>query len=166
MKKTFLVVLAASVVLLPASTAWARGDGWQPLPTPPSVDVFCGSTVVHLTFPVNKEYGIFTTEPDGTVVLKVTGSLFLTFTTDAGASFSTNSSGPGELFFYTNGDFETIAQGLSTEAFSAEQAADLGLPSEITLLKGPLDFVLHPDGSATPIRIPSVVTDICAQLGV
>src|SRR2546428_616713 len=128
MRKLLVAALAGGLVLLPASTAWARGDDWQPLFPATPFDALCGSTVVHVSFPVNKEYGIFTTEPDGTVVLKVTGSLFLTFATDAGASFSTNSSGPGQLFFYPNGDVEVDGQGLNTELFSAEQATELGLP--------------------------------------
>src|SRR5437588_8711703 len=136
MRKLLVATLAGGLVLLPATTAWARGDGWVPLPASP-FDALCGSTIVHVSFPVNKEYGIFTTEPDGTVVLKATGSLTLAFATDAGASFSTNSSGPGQFFFYPNGDFEVDAQGLNTELLSAEQATELGLPSEITLLKGP-----------------------------
>ncbi len=166
MRRLLIVAVAlGAVTLLPASSAWARGDGWVPLPANP-FDALCGSTVVHVTFPVDKEYGLFTTEQDGTVVLKITGSLFATYTTDAGASFSTNTSGPGKLFFYPNGDIEANGRGLNTEAFTPEQAAELGLPSELTFLQGPLDFIIHADGTAAPVRIPKVVTDICAALGV
>src|SRR5206468_6873321 len=98
---------------LPASSAWARGDGWLKVNNQP-VDASCGSTTVHVTFPVDQEYYRLITLSDGTVDQQITGRLVTNFATDAGASFSFNTSGPGDFFFYTNGDVELRDRGLSS----------------------------------------------------
>jgi hypothetical protein len=161
---TMAFTAAVALIVMTPASALARGDGWEFLPAFP-VDAACGSTVVHVTFPMNKEYGRFTTLDDGTIVLDVTGALKTTFTTDAGATVPTNSSGPGTLLFRPNGDLEVHQLGPSSGSFTEEQAAALGVP-QIYWSKGPMKYIFHADGSVSPINISKNITDICAELGV
>ena len=119
---------------------------------------------MHVSFPVNREWIRFIEQPDGSVVLQVTGYITQTFSTDDGASVTVNVSGPGKPIQYPNNDFELRAWGLSSLILTEEQAAELGTP-QIALVKGPLDVIFHEDGSVTPIRIPNVINDLCAELG-
>jgi hypothetical protein len=161
-RKLLIVAIAAGVALLPASTAWARGDGWEPLPFNP-YDASCGSTTVHVAAPVNKEYGRSTTLPDGTIREQVTGSLKINYSTDAGASITVNASGPGVLFLFPNGDVEIQGKGLNSYTFSAEQAEALGVP-QISVSAGPIDITYHADGTASG-HLGNIIRDICAEIG-
>src|SRR5437867_13269462 len=105
MKRSLVAVMGMLAVLVPAGSAWARGDGWQKLNNQP-VDASCGSTTVHVTFPVDNEYFRTLTLRDGTVELQTTGRLVTNFATDSGASVSFNTSGPSTFFIYPNGDAE------------------------------------------------------------
>jgi hypothetical protein len=158
------IVAAATVSLLVSPTAaWARGDGWEPLEVAPFDAPGCGTTL-HISFPVNREYVRQSPGPDGTIILQFTGSLFVTFTTDAGESITVNASGPGMDVVYPNGDFEVHAEGWNVQGpLTPEQAADLGTP-ELFASTGLLDFTFNSDGSATPISIPNHVIDLCAEL--
>ena len=162
MKRTITVIGAVLFLLAPAGTALARGDGWAPLPVNP-YDWSCGPTTVHVTFPENREYARGFPQPDGSVIQQFTGFLSVNFATDAGGSVTKNISGPGKNVFYPNGDFEYNAGGQNGFTLTEEQASALGMP-EIFVSSGPLDLIIHPDGSITPIRLPSVFTDICAEL--
>src|SRR3989442_1200533 len=162
MKRSIMLVSAMLLFLAPAMPALARGDDWQPLPVNP-YDWSCGSTTVHLTFPVNKEYFRDFPQQDGSVIEQFTGFLSVNFATDSGASITDNISGPGKNVFYPNGDFEYNAGGQNGFTLTPDQAASLGLP-EIFVSSGPLDITIHPDGSIAPIRLPKVVRDICAEL--
>jgi hypothetical protein len=160
-----LIVIGSAALLVIgafAGTAWARGDGWEPLPAAP-FDWQCGDTTVHITIPVNKEYVKVTVLEDGTQVLKVTGVLKLDLATDAGASLSVNASGPGNSLVFPNGDFEFISQGLNFVAFTPEQSAATGLP-EIFTAAGPMDILFRTDGTVEVNRVNHKVTDLCAAL--
>jgi len=162
-------VLAAATVagalLLPAGSASARGGGWEQWQAPTGVVGFCGDTPVHVTFPVNKEFvRELPLQPGTTDIQEFTGDLFVRYTTDSGASVLVNASGPGVTTLYTNGDVEVRSRGHYNVGFTPEQAAQLGVP-QIFTTSGIIDFLIHPDGSMTPIRIPQDVTDECAALG-
>lgn len=163
-KARWVAGVAATVLLVPANSASARGDGWEPLTYPPEVEGACGSTVVHVTFPDVKEFQRLIPQPDGTVVQQITGTDRTRFTTDAGADVTLNISGPGRNILYPNGDVETVSSGGYGNALSPEQAAQLGTP-QIFASSGLIDYVTHPDGSITPITVPHNVTNICALLG-
>jgi hypothetical protein len=60
-----LLILLALLLLAPASTAWARGDGWEPLNNQPFTVEACGTTV-DATFPMDKEYQQVTPTPKAT----------------------------------------------------------------------------------------------------
>jgi hypothetical protein len=163
-----VVVASVAAIALPATAASARGDGWLPVTgLPDGATVFCGSTPVTLNFPVNREYvrTVNVDSPDIDHVDQFTGSLWVTFTTTTGRSITLNASGPGEVTTYTNGDVETHSEGWFNFAFSQTQAQQLGLP-QIVSTTGVMDYVFHPgDDSVTPVRIPTHVVDVCAQLG-
>jgi hypothetical protein len=165
MRKLVTIAIAVGALLLPAGAAWARGDGWQLIFVPDTVDVACGSTTVHLTWPVNQEYFRNLPQPDGTIVQQISGNLTINYATDAGASLTVNTSGPAKNVIYPNGDYEVSGQGLNTGQWSPEQAEQFGMP-EVWWTSGPLDFIIHPDGSVTLITVPPHVTDICAELGI
>jgi hypothetical protein len=158
-RKYLIVVLTLAVVLVPAGAAWARGGEWQKVNNPPAEGA-CGSTTVHVTYPIDEEYYRLITLPDGTVEQQITGRLVANFATDAGASLYLNSSGPGKLFFFTNGDVEYRGTGL----FSGP---GFFVPSgpEILWSAGLIDVLFHSDGSITYIRTPHHITDVCAALG-
>lgn len=159
------VTLAASVLLfLPAASASARGPDWTPWQPPVGVVVACGATPVDLSFPYSKEYVRELPLQPGTVdIQQFTGSLTVQFSA-GDRSVRLNTGGPGLTITYADGDVETRSSGHYSFAVSPEQAAQLGLP-QIFGTTGLIDFVTHPDGSMTPVRIPSTVTDVCAELG-
>jgi hypothetical protein len=150
-------MMASGAILLPASTAWARGDGWQPVEFPPDLTANCGSALVTVTFPVNMQYFRTTTLSDGTVLTQLTGALAVTLTAESGASVTLNISGPAKIYNYTNGDIETKETGLNGGPLP-------GMPG-LLYAKGLIDVISHPDGSATIIQFPKKVTNICTELG-
>jgi hypothetical protein len=157
---------ALGLLVMTATNASARGDGWQLVELPPNAAAACGSTTVHVSWPVNQEYVRNLPQPDGTVIQQSNGYLVVNFATDAGGSVTLNTSGPARsIIFFTNGDYEVHGMGLNTGAWpTPDQAAALGMP-QVWATSGLIDFIAHPDGSVTPIVIPHNVTDICAQLG-
>ena len=130
-------------------------------------DTLCGTTTVHVTFPVNKEYQQVTTLPDGTQVTKLTGSAFVNFATDAGASLTVNASGPtnSETFNPATGDFDFTGTGQSVLFLSPEQAAATGLP-ELFSTSGPTDILFRGDGTVQVNQLNmNTLTDLCAAVG-
>ena len=107
------------MVALPTNHAFARGDGWLPLPFAP-YDAACGTTTVHVSAPVNREFYLETTLADGTVQWHVTGSLDLNYATDDGKSITVNSSGPGHLLTFPNADVQVLAKGRNSFTFTPE----------------------------------------------
>ena len=158
------IAIAVALLVVTAPNVLARGDGWQLISLPPSVDAACGSTTVHVSWPVNQEYVRNLPQPDGTVIQQFTGFLVVNFRTDAGSSVTVNTSGPARSTIFLNGDYEVHSLGLNTGAWTPEQAAEVGMP-QVWTSSGLIDFVAHPDGSVTPIVIPHDVTNVCAELG-
>jgi hypothetical protein len=92
-RRLFLLSLLTLLLLAPASTAWARGGGWEPLNNQPFTLEACGTTV-DVTYPMDKEYQRVTTDAQGNQHIKVTGALKATFTdTATGRSVTYNVSG-------------------------------------------------------------------------
>ncbi len=159
------VAVALGLLVMTATNASARGDGWQLVKLPSSANAACGSTTVHISWPVNQEYVRNLPQPDGTVIQQFNGYLAVNFATDAGGSVSVNTSGPARSIIFLNGDYEFHGQGLNTGSWTPDQAATTGMP-QVWASSGLIDFIAHPDGSVTPVVIPHNVTDICAALGV
>src|SRR5947209_6569878 len=155
------LALAAGI----AGSALGRGGDWTPVPAAP-FDWQCGTTTVHVTVPVNKEYQQVTTLSDGTQVIKVTGSLKIGLATDAGSSLTANASGPAnrEMFDPNTGNLDFIAQGQNLLFLTEEQSAATGLP-EIFSTSGPIDVLFRGDGTVQVNRISlQTLTDLCAAL--
>lgn len=149
-----------------AGTALARGDDWTPVPAIP-FDWQCGATTVHVTFPGNnKEYEQVTTEPNGTLLLKVTGDIKVNLATDAGASLSFNASGPSNrsMLDPATGTLHFVSTGTNFLFLTPDQSAATGLP-EMSLTKGPVDFLAYADGTMQVNRLDlHTLTDLCQEL--
>lgn len=160
-----VTMLVGAALLVPADAASARGGGWVPWQAPTGVVSFCGDTPVQVTFPVNREFvRELPRQPGTTDIQEFTGALFVRYTTDSGASVLVNASGPGVTTTYANGDLEIRSRGHYNFGVTPEQAAQLGVP-QIFTTSGLIDYLIHPDGSMTPIQIPQELTDECAALG-
>jgi len=159
------MAVAVGLLVVTATNASARGDGWQLVQLPTNAVAACGSTTVHISWPVNQEYVRNLLQPDGTVIQQFNGYLVVNFATDAGGSVTLNTSGPARsIIFSNNGDYEVHGMGLNTGSWTPEQAATVGMP-QVWASSGLIDFVFHPDQSVTPVVIPHNVTDICVELG-
>ena len=145
----------------PATGAWARGDGWQPLPAG-DYDATCGDTVVHVHVVLNQEYFREFNLPGDVVEWQVNGNLVLQYSTDEGASVTVNASGPGRLFFYPDGSLEVIASGLNSWTFSEQDAETLGVP-QISVSAGPMHLTIASDGSVSG-HMGTIIEDVCAEL--
>jgi len=151
--------------VLAGTAMGGRGDGWTPAVAVP-FDTQCGATTVHVTFPVNNEFQQVTTNPDGTLVIKVTGSAKVGLATDGGNSLTVNASGPTskEMFDPTSGNLDFIAQGQNVLFLTADQAAATGLP-EIFSSTGPVDVLFRSDGTVQINQLNlNTVTNLCAPL--
>jgi hypothetical protein len=156
-------LLAIGMVTM-ASTAFARGDGWQSAGVPPSFTTRCGSTTVSVTPIANKEFiRLLKQQPDGTTVSLVTGQGKARLQAPNGATLEINASGPAKLIQYPNGDFEIQETGQTFSSLPPAVAAILGIPP-LAALHGPFDVLLKADGSVVAIRIPNVVRDLCTEL--
>ena len=98
------------------------------------------------------------------MVENFTGFLSSTYSTDAGASYSANISGPGMETLYPDGSFLVHTEGLTGWSLTEAEAQELGTP-QIFVSDGLLEFLSNADGSVVPNRIPNSLTDVCAQLG-
>jgi len=101
------IAVAVGLLVLTATNASARGDGWQLVELPTNAVAACGSTTVHVSWPVNQEYVRNLPQPNGTVIQQSNGYLVVNFATDAGGSVTLNTSGPARsIVFLANGDYE------------------------------------------------------------
>lgn len=165
MRLLITATAVAGAVLLPAGAASARGGGWAPWQAPTGITGYCGDTLVHVTFPTNKEFVRELPLTAGTTdIQEFTGTLLVRYTTDAGATVLVNAGGPGVVITYANGDAETRSRGHYNFGVTPEQAAELGVPQVFTTT-GFIDYIAHADGTMTPITIPHDVIDECAALG-
>jgi hypothetical protein len=164
LRSLLVAALAVGALVLPSTGASARSSDWTLWQPPTGVVVACGSTPVTLDWPYNKEYvRELPLTPGATDVQQFTGSLTVRYST-ADKTVTYNIGGPGIVTTYTNGDQLVHSEGHYNFALTPEQAAQLGVP-QIFNTVGLLEFVIHQDGTMTPIRIPSNVTNVCADLG-
>jgi hypothetical protein len=160
-----LAAAAATAVVVPAGAASARSSSWALWQPPTGIVAMCGNTPVSLDWPYNKEYVRELPLTPGTKeIQQFTGSLTVRYSTPT-KTVTYNIGGPGTVTTYANGDQLVRSEGHYNFGVSPEQAAQLGVP-QIFNTVGLLEFVSHADGTMTPIRIPSNVTDVCADLGI
>ena len=152
-----LVTLAFS-----APAASARGDGWQYAGNPGDFQVSCPSGPLDVHTLAAKEYFRTSTLSDGTILIKVTGSLLFEITNPANdESMFVNASGPSvgrwRQQIRPNGDFLFSATGLNFI---------FGVPGfpDVSVTSGPLAILVTAQGVVIE-RSPPVITDICARLG-
>jgi len=168
MSCVLLAVAAAMGVLMGAASAGANSDSKRVfLPSAP-YDIpanVCGF-VVHVDFPVNREYGTFSEAPDGSTIVKVTGSLVETFTNVTnGNSITVNASGPGTITFLaapsTLVTFDV--EGLAT--FWVTNGAQFGLPN-LMYTSGSFTWTtdLSNDTIVSVTNYPHVLLDVCAAI--
>jgi hypothetical protein len=162
-----LILAVTSVGLLSSGSAWANNDPHRVfLPSSPFdiADNVCGF-VVHVDIPVDKQYGTFSEAPDGSTILKITGSLVWTLTnTTNEKSVTLNVSGPGVVTFPANTSLATIdAHGLNI--IYVTNGADFGIPN-LFYSSGSLLFTtdLATDTIVSLDRKPHVKLDVCAAL--
>jgi len=150
-----------------SSTAWANNDPHRvylpasPFDIPSNV---CGF-IVHVDIPVDRQYGTFSTLPDGSTVLKITGSLVWTLTnTETGTSVTVNASGPGTVTFPINTTLAVI-DGSGLNIIYITNGADFGVPN-IFYSSGKLQFTtdLSNDTIVSMPRTPHILQDVCAEL--
>jgi hypothetical protein len=156
-----VVVLVLVAIGATAGTAWARGDGWQPVNNQPFSFDACG-TSTDWAFPMDKEYLRTSTDEQGIVHVQLTGALKVVVTNEAtGQAVTVNASGPAKnAEIFPNGDFLFQGTGHQIVGFTPEQSAETGLP---TLFEhhGPLQILFASDGSATVVQIEGPITDLC-----
>src|SRR5256886_11266192 len=122
------VAVALGLLVMTATNASARGDGWQLVKLPSSANAACGSTTVHISWPVNQEYVRNLPQPDGTVIQQFNGYLAVNFATDAGGSVAGNTAGPARNKHFLDGDYECHGQGVKTGSWAPDQATTHGKP--------------------------------------
>lgn len=165
MKKLAVALSVLALLVLGASPALARGDGWQPVGLPDPFDVTnCPGTtdVLHIVFTTGKEYFRIVTQ-HGVDYLQITGAFKFDATNETtGQSRHYNSSGPTRVTAeLSNTDF--VATGLNSLFFSTDQVAPWGLPVAF-ITSGPIDIGFGPNGEITPVQITNIKHDICAEL--
>ena len=101
--RTLLAVIAGTVAAwIGAASAEANNDPHRVFVPSAPFDIpvnICGF-IVHVDFPVDREYATISTAADGSTIVKVTGSLVKTFTNVTnGHAVTLNSSGPGTATF-------------------------------------------------------------------
>jgi hypothetical protein len=165
MKRTAVaVVLGLLMVGAIGGTAWARGDGWEPVNNQPFSFDACGVTT-DWTFPVDKEYQRVTIDDEGVAHIQLTGALTVTVTNaGTGQSVTVNASGPAkDGQFFPNGDFLFQGTGAAIIGLTPDQSAETGLPT-LFLHHGPLQILIASDGSATVVQIEGTLTDLCPSI--
>jgi hypothetical protein len=166
MRRLILVVIVAlACTLVTATTAFARGDGWEFLDQPDFTTTACG-TEIHEAVVANGEFAKFAVDADGVLhFVLVTGVFKMRVTNTAtGASVLVNASGTGhDALLHPNGDFLFTSAGPSLIVLTPEEAAETGLP-ELFLASGNMTILFRADGSAELQRRVGHLTDLCAVL--
>ena len=160
---TIATAATAALVLTPGAAS-ARSTDWTLWQAPVGAQYPCGNTWVTLDFPVNREYvRDLPPEPGTTVLLQVTGSLTVRFSTpDKAVTY--NVGGPGTLAIYPDGSVLVRSEGHYSMPLYPSAAATFGYPL-ISTSTGLIEYRLLADGTFVPSRLPHHVIDVCAALG-
>ncbi len=161
--------LAAVAILISPVSGSANSDPHRsPLPAGP-LDLpatYCGFPM-HLDFPVNREYQTISTASDGSTVLTITGSLFVTATNQVtGKAVTVNASGPGTLTISPNGA-TGIFDNRGLFFLFAPNAKQFGFPSNVVVTSGAWSFISDFNTNniiGLTTAQPRVLSDICAAL--
>jgi hypothetical protein len=165
-----LVALGATLAMLKSPGVQARGGGWQPLEgLPPYTDSsnspgYCAFRIDN-NFYQNKVYTRSETQPDGTVVTRVTGSLKLAATNhNTGKTLDYNISGPGAITTYPDQSILIVGEGLGIQFFPPAAQQQFHLPA-VAYIKGKYTESLDSQGTVTSFTHDSAtISDVCAAL--
>jgi hypothetical protein len=157
----------ASLLIAGSSPAWANSDPHRvflpssPFDIPSNV---CGFTV-HVDIPVDRQYGTFSTAPDGSTILKITGSLVWALTNvENGKTITLNASGPGVITFPIATTL-AVVDGQGLNIVYVTNGAQFGVPN-LMYSSGLLEFTtdLSNDTITAMPRQPTVLLDVCVAL--
>lgn len=159
-----LVALGAVLATRPTPSAHARGDGWTLVSVPPNLNGFC-SFGVDLTVLTNQEYSKSETQPDGTVVIQITGALKLAMANhDTGKTIDYNESGPGTITISPDGSTLDDGQGSSVFPFPPAAQQQFGVPA-LAYITGHSTIAFDPNGNVTSLSHDgATISDVCAAL--
>jgi hypothetical protein len=165
-----LGALGAALATRPTPSAHARGGGWLPLgPLPPYTDSsnspgYCAFRIDN-NFYQNEVYTRSETQPDGTVVTRVTGSLKLAATNhDTGKTVDYNISGPGAITAYPDQSILIVGEGLGIQFFPPAAQQQFHLPA-VAYIKGKYTESLDSQGNVTSFTHDgATISDVCAAL--
>ena len=166
MRRLSIFLLAAIVTLMTAAPASAAAPSREFLAAGPfDVDGPC-PFVVHVEYPVNKEYLISFTDANGDLTRAIVqGDLVASYTNvENGRSVTLNVSGPGLFTFGADGSLRFSATGNSTFMFFPGQLGS-GSPGSFFLNQGRLELLVAPDGfHETILSQQGKQTDVCALI--
>ena len=160
---------ACSGMLVCATSATANNDPHRVFAGPPGppVDVtgLCAFPV-QIAATVDNEYAVVNSQPDGSILVVIRGSLRVTFTNDVtGLAIEVNASGPG--MYLVTPDGSAVVSGTGLSILTAPNLTSFGFPSNIVVNSGPLQYI-QTSSSVGPVSVVSghinVVTDVCAAL--
>ena len=160
--------MAVAAMLIGPSSASANNDPHRIFLESAPFDLPVG----YCTFPVhvdtlaNREYATFSTLPDGSTFIEVTGSFFVSLTNrDTGKTIVINASGPGS-FTISPDDMTVIGDFRGRGLLWAPNLTEFGFPSNVVAAAGPMSITqVAADGTFTSVSgHPHVITDVCAAL--
>jgi hypothetical protein len=164
-----LIAIMAVMLIAPASVS-ANNDPHRDFMPAAPFDLpagFCAFPV-HVAFPVNREYATTSTLRDGSTVVKVTGSSFMSVTNlDTGKMITVNVSSSGTFTYPPDGlTFSITVHGPSWFASDNPKLTDFGLPSNFVVITGLAHVTVDmTTGEFLSFTGPySVHTDVCAAL--
>jgi hypothetical protein len=163
MRRILVAAVAALAVVVPTSTALARGDGWQPVgPVEPVHLTSCGGANFQWTFPVVRAYFRIVTI-GGQEVLQSTGYAEIVVTNlDTGQSLTVNASGPTPPTVPLTAP-EFSARGPNLVSLHPTEAASAGLP-EMFVNSGYIDITFNNDDTIAVNKLTGDLTDLCKIL--
>ena len=159
MRRLTVGMLVGGLLLVPATLAWARGGGWEPISLDPYDSFACGA---NLHFEFSGEAFARMVNIGGTEMYQVTGHAFATITNlDNGRTITQNISGP--VFSPVDVPAEYSARGHNLIQLDPNQAASAGLP-ELWVSSGYLDITFNGDDTVTVNQMAGSLIDDCALL--
>ncbi len=161
MKRVLATTLLLVLFLMPMGSAWARGDGWEPLGFESLDYVGCNDTHFFIDVTANKSYGRVVTI-GGRDVFQINGTLKETITNlDNGKSVDLTSSGPGTILLE---EPRVIGEGNWLFFLGPGQSGETGLPDLFTT-SGHIDFTVDENGVFQSFELRGTMTDLCQVLG-
>ncbi len=168
MLRAIAIIVAAIAVMVAGVAPVAASNDPHRIPYPAApFDLpadLCGFPI-HVDVPFDHAAITETILPDGTIIDKVSGGMFVTATNTANLrSITVNGSGPGVFTIKPYGTITGEFRGRGI--LWATNLTDFGFPSDVVAAAGPLT-VVQAFGSLDFESVtgsPQVITDICAAL--